>query len=171
MAFDDTILPNFVIADLYKNSLIEPSLNEFVISEKNDNKSGIRFLGENKKNIAIIVQDDEAVFIGEEKLQLLSNLLTACKLNLADVAIVNIGNKNTSYKQIKEEIEPQFLLLMGINSKAFQLPLIFPEYKIQQYDNCKMLIATDLNNLLGNSNDVKMEKSKLWLCLKQLFAI
>ena len=111
------------------------------------------------------------MFIGEEKLQLLSNLLTACKLNLGDVAIVNIGNENILYKQIKQELQPQFLLLMGVNTKAFQLPLVFPEYKIQQYDNCKMLIATDLNNLLGNSNEVKMEKSKLWLCLKQLFAI
>ena len=170
MAFDEIILPNFMIADLYKSSLIEP-LNELVISEQKDDKIGIRFLGENKKKITIIVQDDDAVFIGEEKLQLLSNLLTACKLNLGDVAIVNIGNENILYKQIKQELQPQFLLLMGVNTKAFQLPLVFPEYKIQQYDNCKMLIATDLNNLLGNSNEVKMEKSKLWLCLKQLFAI
>jgi len=173
MAFEDVILPDFVIADLYRNTLIE-SLNETVVNTKSNKEiqtEKIRFLGDNKKNITIVVNDEKAVFIEEDKLQLLTNLLAACKLNNADVAIVNVSNTDYKYKQIKAELQPANLLLFGVNAKTFELPLVFEEYKLKNYDNCQILIAADLNNLIGATNEVKMEKSKLWFCLKQMFAV
>ena len=176
MSFDNIRLPNFLIADLYKNVLIVDESNtkniiEEIQQPKEKKTDSINFLGNNNKQVVIIINEEDAVIIGDEKLQLLTNLLTACKLSLADVAIVNTFNKQMVYNQIKNDLQPKFLLLMGIDAKAFKLPIIFPEYKIQQYDNCPILIATDLNNLLGTSTEVKVEKSKLWLCLKQMFAI
>jgi hypothetical protein len=173
MAFEDVILPDFVIADLYRNTLIE-SLNETAVntkSSKENHTEKIRFLGDNKKNITVVVNDEKAVFIEEDKLQLLTNLLSACKLNNADVAIVNVSNTSYKYKQIKAELQPANLLLFGVNAKTFELPLVFEEYKLKNYDNCQILIAADLNNLIGVTNEVKIEKSKLWLCLKQMFAV
>jgi hypothetical protein len=173
MTFTDTKLPLFLIADLYKNVLIES--NEVVTPKVAEalpiKENSISFLGENKKRISIIINDAEAVFIGDEKLQLLTNLLIACKLTIADVAIVNTHNKSVHYTKIKQELHPSFLLLMGIDARTFQLPIIFPEYKIQSYDTCQILIADDLKNMLGTSTDVKLAKSKLWLCLKQMFLI
>jgi hypothetical protein len=173
MAFEDVILPDFVIADLYRNTLIE-SLNETAANTKSSKEiqtEKIRFLGDNKKNITVVVNDEKAVFIEEDKLQLLTNLLSACKLNNADVGIVNISNTSYKYKQIKAELQPANLLLFGVNAKTFELPLVFESYKLKNYDNCQILIAADLNNLIGATNEVKMEKSKLWLCLKQMFAV
>ena len=173
MAFEDVILPDFVIADLYRNTLIE-SLNETVVNTKSNKEiqtEKIRFLGDNKKNITIVVNDEKAVFIEEDKLQLLTNLLAACKLNNADVTIVNVSNTDYKYKQIKTELQPANLLLFGVNVKTFELPLVFEEYKLKSFDNCQILIATDLNYLIGATNEVKMQKSKLWLCLKQMFAV
>ncbi len=173
MSFKETILPSFLIADLYKNVLIEDveKKRAEVVEPSVVEESSINFLGNNNKNVVIMVSDDTAVHIADEKLHLLTNLLTACKLGLADVAIVNVSNKNIVYKQIKQQFLPKNLLLMGVDAKLFQLPMIFPEYRIQHYDNCQMLIATDLTNLLGDSNEVKVEKSKLWVCLKQMFSI
>ncbi len=173
MVFEDVILPDFVIADLYRNTLIE-SLDETAVNTQSSTEiqtEKIRFLGDNNKNITIVVNDEKAVFIEEDKLQLLTNLLAACKLNNADVAIVNVSNTNYKYKQIKAELQPTNLLLFGVNAKTFELPLVFEEYKLKSFDNCQILIATDLNYLIGTTNEVKMQKSKLWLCLKQMFAV
>jgi len=173
MAFEDVILPDFVIADLYRNTLIA-SLNETAVKTQHNKEiqaEKIKFLGDNKKNITVVVNDDKAVFIEENKLQLLTNLLSACKLNNADVAIVNLSNTNYKYKQIKAALQPAHLLLFGVNTKTFELPLVFEAYKLKNYDNCQILIAADLNYLIGATNEVKMEKSKLWLCLKQMFAV
>jgi hypothetical protein len=173
MRFIDTKLPPFLIADLYKNILIES--NEIVTPKVAEDlpikEDLISFLGENKKRISIIINDAEAVFIDDAKLLLLTNLLTACKLTIADVAIVNMYNKSIHYTKIKQALRPLFLLLMGIDAKAFQLPIIFPEYKIQPYDSCQILLADDLKDMLGTNNEVKLAKSKLWLCLKQLFSV
>ena len=173
MSFNELILPHFLIADLYKNVLIETQVAETVTTKQIEaiQPIALKFLGENRKQVSIIVIDNNAVYIDDEKLNLLTKLLAACKLTLADVAIVNLHNKNITYNQIKQELNPQFLLLMGVDIKQFALPIIFPEYKIQYYNNCQILIAKDLQQFIGETQDVKMEKSKLWLCLKTLFGV
>ena len=174
MSFEGVVLPNFLIADLYKGILVEDEIKintKKVAETKEDKHISVSFLGSNNKQVVIVINDNDAAIIGDEKLQLLTNLLTACKLSLADVAIVNVNNKQIVYNQIKTALQPKFLILMGIDAKAFKLPIIFPEYKIQHYDNCPILLTSDLNNLLGTTTEVKVEKSKLWLSLKLLFSI
>ena len=188
MGFEDIKLPDFVIADLYKNSLIEGQKNiktAAIVAENKVAESAIiakpiaaenavvpiKYLGENRKNVVIVINDNEAVFIGDEKLQLLTNLLGACKLTIADVAIINTASQTANYKQIKQEMKPKYLLLMGKTSKDISLSFIFPEYKIQEYDHCQMLIATDLQILLVKSDTVTAEKRKLWESLKLLFKL
>ncbi|MFY7965135.1 MAG: hypothetical protein ACOVO1_09585 [Chitinophagaceae bacterium] len=186
MVFEDIRLPDFVIADLYKNTLIEgeksaksPTISnanttaKSADTESNDNAETlqIKFLGENKKKVVIVVCDEDAVYINDDKLQLLTNLLNACKLTIADVAIINVQNQNVVYKQIKQDFTPSYLLLMGNVIKKISLPFIFPEYKVQQYDNCDMLIAPDLQKLLGQTDDVKTEKRRLWESLKLIFKL
>ena len=174
MSFEGVVLPNFLIADLYKGILVEDEIKiniKKVAETKEDKHISVSFLGSNNKQVVIVINDNDAAIIGDEKLQLLTNLLTACKLSLADVAIVNAYNKQLIYSQIKIDLQPKFLILMGIDAKVFKLPIIFPEYKIQQYDNCPILLTSDLNNLLGTTTEVKVEKSKLWLSLKLLFSI
>ncbi len=174
MSFQEINLPPFVIADLYSNSLIETADAELKRSTKKNvetQEQVMKSLGENNKNVSIIVNDNSAVYLTDDKLDLLTKLLSACKLTLADVVIVNSSNKLITYKQVKENFDPQFLLLFGIDARQFQLPLIFPEYRIQHYNNCQMLIAADLEKMIGSGEAVKMEKSKLWLSLKQMFGV
>jgi hypothetical protein len=179
MAFEDIKLPNFVIADLYKHTLIEGEKIALQTEIKQPEKLSpaietqqhIKFLGDNKKGVVVILKEENAVHLNDDKLLLLTNLLSACKLTLADVAIININKQQVSYKQIKQDLNPQYLLLMGNVIKPIALPFIFPEYRVQQYDNTEMIIAADLDNLLGQSDAVKNEKRKLWESLKLLFKL
>lgn len=174
MSFHEIKLPPFIITDLYSNVLIETEDNakpKEEINTKKDAASSIKILGENRKNISIIVSDSTAVHLSDEKLELITKLLSACKLTLADVAIINNFNKSIVFKQIQEQLKPNYILLFGINEKQFELPLIFPEYRIQMHNNCQMLIASDLDKMIGNTDEVRMEKSKLWLSLKQMFGV
>lgn len=174
MSFKECKLPHFLLIDFYKNVLINKQYNELprINSTKNEQiKKSLEFLGENKKNIVIVVEDNESVFISDEKLQFLTTLLQACKLSLADVAIINIANKNLNYSAIKNQIPFEFLLMMGINIKPFELPLVFSKNKVQQFNNAHLLITENLNDLLGDSAEIKTEKRALWNALKMMFNI
>jgi len=148
-------------------------LNE---AETNNKKQKIQpsqkwFLGENKKNVVIAVKDEEAVYLRDEWLQFLSTILGACKLNLGDVAILNYAKTNYSYSELTEKLAPEFLLLLDISAKEIQLPFTVPNYQIQQYNNCKFLLSPSLEIIQGESQEAKLEKSKLWLSLKKMFNI
>ena len=101
-------LPDFILADLYKENLV--ILKEIQVIEKqtakikNELPETKWFLGDNKKNICIVVNDLEAVYLNEDLLNFLTTILDACKLNLGDVAILNYNNNNFQYSFIKEQL-------------------------------------------------------------------
>jgi len=171
MSFKKLQLSDFLIAELYKDVLVD--LNT---AEKSDKKQKTHpaqkwFLGENKKNVVIAVKDEEAVYLRDEWLQFLSTILGACKLNLGDVAIINYAKNNYSYSELTEKLAPEFLLLLDISAKEIQLPFTVPNYQIQQYNNCKFLLSPSLEIIQGTTQEAKLEKSKLWLSLKKMFNI
>lgn len=166
-------LPDFVLPDLYKNHLVivnEPSVGNKI--EKKIIESDLKepeFLGNNQKKITILVSDKEAVFVNDQALQFLSAILTACKLNLGDVAIVNLANHKLSYTYIKEWLTPKNMILFDIEATSIQMPFKLPFYQVQAYDQCSILFAPSLDTMMGDSREAKLEKSKLWLSLKNMF--
>ncbi len=99
-------------------------------------------------------------------LTFLTGILSACKLNLADVAIVNSTNyPDADYKELTKFFASKIVLLFDIEPSAFGLPMSFPHYQIQAFANNSFLYAPSLKDL---END-KIEKSKLWVSLKRLF--
>ena len=168
-------LPDFILADLYKENLV--ILKEIQVIEKqtakikNELPETKWFLGDNKKNICIVVNDLEAVYLNEDLLNFLTTILGACKLNLGDVAILNYNNNNFQYSFIKEQLSPKYLLLFNIEANAIQLPFTIPYYQVQQYDKCSILTAPTLQIMLGTTEEAKLHKSRLWLSLKKMFTI
>lgn len=167
-------LPDFLIADLYKSNLVivndEKKTEKTPIPvEKNVNREW--YLGSNLRKITILVREKEAVYLHDDALQFLSSILGACKLNLGDVAIINYENESVNYSYIKEKLTPQFILLFNVTSKEIQIPFTVPHYQVQSHDHCQFLLAPDLPSMLGNSQEAKLEKSKLWLSLKKMFSI
>jgi hypothetical protein len=179
-------LPDFIIADLYKNNLVitEDTVAKKTLSdvqftknqqEKNEeiglteNKKW--FLGDHKKKVTILVNNSDAIFMDDESLQLLSGILSACKLNIGDVAIINLHQTKINYNTLKQQLPSDYIFMFDINPLNIQLPVTFPMYQVQQYDNCTFLFAASLHNMKGDSKEAKVEKSKLWISLKKTFNI
>jgi len=171
MSFEKLQLPDFVITSLYKDKLVV--LDEAGVTQLKEPeiKKQPVYLGENKQQVVILVNDDEAVYLRDEWLDLLSNMLNACKLNLGDVAIINIARNQFSYTGLKELLSPKFLLLFGVPATGIALPFTVPHYQVQQYDQCSFLLAPSLASMISHSQGAKLEKSKLWLSLKKMFPV
>ncbi len=193
-------LPQFIIADFYKECLVvlddmqstnkvlqtiettKPTTTSFINEKENTNHTPPKpklvatpaakwFLGDNKKSIAILVKDETAVYLNDESLNFLSSILGACKLNLGDVAIINQANQAVNFTILKEKLQPKQYLLFNVNANDIELPFTVPNYQVQQYSGSNFLIAPSLQNMLGNTQEAKLEKSKLWLSLKKMFNI
>jgi hypothetical protein len=169
MNFKDTVLPTNLIVDLYKNVLIDDGSNNVVKDSKPN--SSIAFLGDNVKKVVVVVNDASSKFINDSHLQFLTNILAACKLTLIDIALVNIAENKVDYTAIKKQLDPDFLLLFGVVAADIKMTFMFPSYSLQNFDNCKMLLAAPINKMLGNLPEVKTEKTLLWSCLQQMFGL
>lgn len=166
MSLDNIQLPAFLIQELYKNSLIEFESPEPV--QKIEVKSSINILGNNRSKVIIVVENNEAAFLPDNQLNFLLGILSACKLTMEDVAIINIYiNKAITYKAITFELKAEKIILFGVTPAQLNLPVEFPSYQIQQYNNQTYVTAA----ILANIESDKTEKTKLWNCLKQIFAI
>lgn len=126
-------------------------------------------LGNNKRQIAIVVNFPNEVFLPETDLQFLTKMISACKLNMADVAIVNHASVQVAIEPLKQQLQPKYVLLFGVEPGAIQLPISFPAFKEQAYAGCTYLFTPPLNELNQENEEAKLLKRKLWDCLKKIF--
>ena len=85
-----------------------------------------------------------------------------------DVGILN-GSKYPSvdYKTISAELNAEKVFLFGVDTGEIKLPLSFPYYQVQRYNDQTYLSAPALSVIQHD----KAEKTKLWNSLKQIFSI
>jgi hypothetical protein len=165
-------LPALVVADLYQSFLIdtgETNLNK-AEAESTENMPADagewKWLGENRKNVSVIVSYPDAVHLSDHDLDFLTGILGACKLSLADVSIFNLHNyPDASYKELVTLFKPRVVLLLAVEPGSFGLPMRFPHFQIQPFDGISFLFSPSLHELEQD----KILKSKLWVCLKRLF--
>ena len=171
-------LPAFVLAELFGDDLVYTgekfdSLNakkDVPKTEKKEPSSPLKkYLGNNERKIVVLVNDDKNMYLGDEDLEFLSGILNACKLNLAHIALVNFNNTPLNFIELKEQLQPQYLLSFGIDALQIQLPFAMPDYQVQQYDNCKIVTAPPLTALNNKTQLAKAEKTKLWKSLQNIF--
>jgi hypothetical protein len=166
MSLDNIQLPAIVIHDLFKNSLIDLNTKQPVTVSSAT--ATFAYLGNNQKKVIVIVNDDSAIYLSDISLNFLLGILAACHLTMADIALINMAqNKDLVYTQISEKINAEKIILFGLGPGALKLPLEFPHYQLQSYNNQVYLSAPDL----GILNTDRAEKTKLWGCLKQLFLL
>lgn len=166
MSLDNIQLTPFLLQELFKKSLIELDASE--LHEERRSASSFTILGNNRKRIIILVADDETLYLPDEQLNFLLGILSACGLTMEDVAIVNTKkNRNLTYKAIELELKGASILLFGVSAAQINLPIEFPHYQVQSFNNQTYLAAPVLQEI----QDSKVEKTKLWNCLKQFFAI
>ena len=178
MDINHIVLPASLVADLYQHTLVQDT--EVTIEEKGfaaASKEEIpeintpvnvpwKSLGTNQKNILIVVRSGEAVYLPDNELAFLTGILGACKLSLADVAVVNsINHPEAGYKELISFFKSRIVLLFDMEPAAFGLPMSFPHYQVQPFAGNSFLYSPALKEL---END-RVEKSKLWVSLKRLF--
>jgi hypothetical protein len=191
------ILPDFILADLFPSSLVlidqqkniennqnmateMVALTQNTIDEQAELIQTIQkpapkpspekwFLGNNGKQITVLVNENDAVYLTEKSLQFLTKIIGACKLNMGDIAVVNIKNNPVNFEFIKTELAPKTCILFDVKAKAISIPFVVPDYQIQQYGGCTFLMAPAISAIDGDTNEAKLAKTKLWVSLKSIF--
>jgi hypothetical protein len=133
--------------------------------------AGYKFLGSNRRKITIVVHSPGIAFLPDDQLNVLTRMLEACRMNMGDVAIVNHAAAPVIIAPLKQQLQPAFILLFGPKPPDIGLPMDFPVFKIQAYDQCTYLTAPSLEELVTPGDESKLLKSKLWVCLKTMFEI
>ena len=162
MSFNNLTLNPLLIKELYNKSLVDFSQSETTVQTVDH---PYHFLGSYDKKICMIVNEPHATFIKDEDLQFLINILSACKLSLSDVALLNNHLHPVDYIQIQQQFHPEIILLFGIPQDSIGLPLHFPDFQLQRYDNQQLLSAPPLTMIAMNAE----LKKQLWTNLQKLF--
>lgn len=180
MDLNDIELPASVVASLYPSVLIAgdhnsssnpepapvPAVPKAVPATNNETGAQWKFLGNNQRNILIVVDHNNILHLPDEDLSFLTNMLTACKLGLGDIALLNFDHcRETGGPAILKHFKSRTVLLFGIEPINFGLPVSFPPFQVQNVTNVQYLFAPALAELAGD----KLLKSKLWVCLQKVF--
>ena len=175
MKLSDIKLDQSVIQDLYKKNLVEDVLSgspkqptdildrtDFAKQKKPENKTIVV----NQKNVVAILSNMVGTNIPDEELKLLTNMLTACKLSLDDIQLINLEQQTGPiYKEVITKLNNGIVLLFGAAPSSLDLPVDFPYFQVQSFNNCTFLYTPSLEEI---KND-KVLKSKLWICLRKIF--
>jgi hypothetical protein len=187
-----TILPASVLVSLYKDTLVLPdsekkdtiipnkeekitatSANNTPIEVAKVKKSTgpLKHLGDHNKKILVIVNDPNSVYLNEADFILLTSILNACKLTIADIALVNIGNQETSLHQILETLPSLIIMCFDVASTDLKIKLPNTLYKVTELGESNLSFSKALSSMQGTSAEAKQEKGTLWILLKKLFAL
>ena len=181
MSFENMQLPTFLIADLYKNSLVE--FDNDIAKSKHTTKQKaaeeilvhqtktLQYLGENRRGIVIVVNQPDVSIIEDDNLAFLTNILKACNLNLSDIAIVNNHKQEVVFTIAREQLDSKTILIFDVSPSSIKLPFSIPDFQVHQYSGCTILTVPSLSELNQATEDSRLKKSKLWTSLKQVFNI
>ena len=136
----------------------------------NDSRQ-IKYLGEHLKQVTIIVKDELAVYLNENDLTLLSSILSACKLTLADIALINVAQQKLSLHEILNVLPSKLVMIFDVSSTTLKIKLPTTLYKSIQLGDTYLLFSNSLSLMQGGDQSAKLEKGKLWAILKSLFQL
>jgi hypothetical protein len=120
---------------------------EEILSISTLTKTGYKYLGENNKYILIIVKEPEADFLKPTDLNFLLKVLTAKKLELDDVAIINTEkNESLNFDDLKDFFACNKIITFGIDPKSLQITTAVAN-KSSIFKNTPILGTWDLQKL------------------------
>jgi hypothetical protein len=160
-------LPASLVAAIYKDHLME-DVQQLV--PRQAPASGIQYLGKNQKWVCLLVDYADDVHLPDQQLAFLTSILQACKLNLGDVAIVNCHRQELSFTELRSQLSCRFLISFGVGADRIGLHEM-PLFSIGTASDCQLLYACAADDLSNGLSEARSLKSKLWSCLKQMFAV
>ena len=143
-------IPPSILSELYKDVLI--------------NEPGQTETSNKKKMSAVVILFKNNTSSATE--ELLSGILSACKLNESNSIVIKSTQSNSEHLlSIKEKYDTKNIILFGVDPVEFGLPINFPHFQIQTSDGIQYVSSPGLDEMLMD----KTLKVKLWNSLKQIF--
>ncbi|RYG39708.1 MAG: hypothetical protein EOO01_28975 [Chitinophagaceae bacterium] len=158
MSLDIQLSP-FIAKQLYGNNLYDFNTSQPAATQTH--------LGGYLKKILILTADKNHPVIADSDLDFLGKILLPCGLGMADVALVNTMADSVNSPALITHFSPEKVILFGVEQSKLSLPLQFPHYQAQPFDNCTFLAAPALTDL---QNDA-VGKKDLWAALRKLFSL
>jgi hypothetical protein len=171
------IIPNPLVSPIaqaatkHVETETEKDANNNATSEPIKALGQIKYLGEHLKQVTIIVKDELAVYLNENDLTLLSSILSACKLTLADIALINVAQQKLSLHEILNVLPSKLVMIFDVSSTTLKIKLPTTLYKSIQLGDTYLLFSNSLSLMQGGDQSAKLEKGKLWAILKSLFQL
>ncbi len=164
MSIDNIQLDGYLCYTMFSKSLLLAEKPN--ISKPLPQKQEITSLGENQSQILFLVNNSEHKFLADDEMKMLSGLLTACKISMADIALVNYHHhQKINYKHLTDHFQSKKLLIFGVNAQELDLPFTIPFFQVQQFQEQTYLLGPALSELINN---VPL-KTQLWGSLKKIF--
>jgi hypothetical protein len=155
------------LAEWFPRQLV--SITESVVDQP---ALALPFLGQNGKKILVLVHEKGFAHTADQHLDFLVSVLQACRLGLADIALVNVAEKNLNWTQLLEQFQPTVTLAFQVDTQALGLPFVVPHYKVYAHGPLRFLPLPPLADyLVPDAEKAKAEKKLLWAALKTLFNI
>ena len=170
MGLAEIRLPGVVIAEMYK-ALLVPVQHHMQEPESEATMAAplLQYLGKNSKQVAVIVHYPQEIYMPEDQLVFLSNVLKACGLTTDDIAIINTAKQEVAFSALVTQLHPLCILQFGTASPDF-LPTA-EYFTIDHTLGTAVMRIPGLEILNQSDTESRLLKSKLWLALKQLFRI
>lgn len=166
MSIDNIQLPGYLCQKMFTKTLLDKAEPGAVntISKK----IKIASLGENEANILFLVNNAQNKFLADNEMKLLSDLLTACRISMADIALVNYHhNQKINYNDLIDQFKSKKLLIFGVSASDLDLPFTIPFFQIQKFQEQTYIIGPSLSDFINN---VELKK-ELWNSLKKIFLL
>ena len=176
MSIDNIIITPGLCESMYTKSLIEkeflPAQSKTPANPKEiieiPEKINIKSLGNNKQQIIFLVNDEENLFLADDDMKLLTDLLTACKISMADIALINYySNPGLNLELLLKSFHPKKILFFGVSTKELGLPFDCPFFEIKNREDQTFMTSPSLAELKEN---VSLKK-QLWTSLKKIFLL
>lgn len=142
--------------------IIQENIPETALNEPIPTK--VNFIGENKKNILVLVEyDKKPSFSKSEEFELLLKILHAVKLSQHEVAILPYSSvAELELSEIRKQTRPRTIVSLAQNHL---IPDSIPANTPTDVEGTKYLSSTALSVLSENV----AEKKALWAALQTLF--
>lgn len=127
------------------------------------------FLGTNRRSISFLVHCPDHDFLPEEQLVFLNKMLSACKLKMDDIVLLNLTKLDLSFEKLKVQFHPRIIFLWGIRPAFFSLDSSLPDFSVSVRDGISIVPVSSPELMCSEDPAGRELKSRLWICLKKLF--
>ena len=176
MSLDTIKLTSYLCESMFTKTLISkdvpPEKAETIPASTNPDKSfekaNIKSLGKNSQQTVFLVNDKENLFLSDNDMKLLTDLLMACKLSMLDIALVNyFSNPGLNLDHLSRSFHAKKVLAFGVSGKELGVSFEAPFFEIKNMDDQIFMSSPSLATL---RQDISLKK-QLWASLKIIFQL